>query len=179
MLAPTLKRFALFIPLLALLALFALPMAAIAAPPVCTPNSTAVPGQCGRAVVTGHYTSLYAEDGNGDYYWDLGDGRVYTSVADLDEATLTVYYYENTYRGSFGGDPFLDNGWVLNSIRGVAADGSVTHYQYLIVHESDPRYTGNPEWAVWGNWEYHVLVDGHAGNIVRRHLAGPTALAGS
>jgi hypothetical protein len=43
--------------------------------------------------VTGHYTSFYAEDGNGDYYWDLGDGRIYStvpSVADLDQASLTT-----------------------------------------------------------------------------------------
>jgi hypothetical protein len=36
------------------------------------------------------------------------------------------------------------------------------------VHETDPRYTGNPDWAVWGNWEYHVLTETGSGNLVRR-----------
>ncbi len=38
-------------------------------------------------------------------------------------------------------------------------------YNYLIVSQTDPRYTGNPDWAVWGTWEYHVLTMSHFGNL--------------
>ena len=40
--------------------------------------------------VNGHYTSLYVEDANGDYYWDLGDGRIYTSSAEIDSIDTSV-----------------------------------------------------------------------------------------
>lgn len=132
--------------------------------------ATTVPGQTGRnGNVTGHYTSVYAYDGAGDWYWDLGDGRVYgtaASVDELDQSTLTVCDYVVNYRGNFGGDPYMDSGWIINNIRCHGYDDN-NHYSYLIVHESDPRYTGNPDWAVWGNWEYHVLTQSHTGNLVR------------
>jgi len=35
------------------------------------------------------------------------------------------------------------------------------------VHETDPRYRGNPDWAIWGTWEYHVLTISEYGNLVR------------
>lgn len=31
----------------------------------------------------------------------------------------------------------------------------------------DPRYQGDPDWAVWGTWEYHVLTESKLGNLVR------------
>ncbi|HEX5982640.1 MAG TPA: hypothetical protein VFY69_00385 [Solirubrobacterales bacterium] len=142
---------------------------------------TAVPGHTGDrtdadgngypdagVLVTGHYTSLYAYDASGAYHWDLGDGRVYgaASVDDLDQATLSVCKYVNGYRGTFGNDPYLDTGWNSNNIRCYGHDGKAT-YRYQIVHETDPRYRGNPEWAIWGNWEYHVLTESGAGNLVR------------
>lgn len=107
-------------------------------------SPTTVPGQQGReGVVTGHYT----QEGSG--------------------CTYVV-----NYRGDFGGDEYLDSGWIMNNITCPTENGTST-YHYLIVHESDPRYTGNPEWAIWGNWEYHVLTiggqdhsEGH-GNLVR------------
>jgi len=40
-------------------------------------------------------------------------------------------------------------------------------YNYLIVHQTDPRYTGNPDWAIWDTWEYHVLTESGSGNLVR------------
>ena len=45
------------------------------------------------------------------------------------------------YRGDFGGTPFLDNGWIKNVYHN--ADG--TTETYLIVHKTDPRYTGSEE----------------------------------
>ena len=143
--------------------------------------NTANPGQQGDRVdaddngysdagvyVTGHYTSLYAEDGNGDYYWDLGDGRVYTSpsidsIDDLDQSTLTVCDYQNVYRADFNNDPYMDTGWITNNISCSGAEPGT--YKYLIVHEDDPRYTGNPDMAVWGTWEYHVLTQSGMGNV--------------
>jgi hypothetical protein len=119
--------------------------------------------------VNGHYTSVYAYDANGDFYWDLGDGRIQGTVGSIDEldpSTLSVCDYIVNYRGTFENDPFQDSGWIQNSIRCYGYDGNAT-YHYQIVHESDRRYTGNPDWAVWGNWEYHVLTESGSGNLVR------------
>lgn len=144
---------------------------------------TAVPGHAGRGdadnngipdvgvVVTGKYESVYAYDSNGDYYWDLGDGRVYQTVAreDLDPGTLTECIYQIQYRGTFENDPFQDTGWIANHINCRGLEKGTFNYQ--IVNESDPRYTGNPEWAIWGNWEYHVLTESGTGNLVRPYTA--------
>ena len=119
--------------------------------------------------VNGHYTSLYAYDNNGDWYWDLGDGRVQGtvgSVSDLDQATLTKCDYVVNYRGGFDNNPFMDNGWIQNLINCKGFDDN-GQYNYDIVHKSDPRYRGNPDWAVWGDWEYHVLTESKSGNLVR------------
>lgn len=143
--------------------------------------ATVVPGQQDRydddnngypdegVTVNGHYTSLYAYDANGDFYWDLGDGRVQGTVGsidDLDQPTLTVCDYEVTYRGNFENDPFLDSGWIINNINCQGYDDNGT-YNYLIVHETDSRYRGNPDWAIWNTWEYHVLTESGQGNLVR------------
>lgn len=143
--------------------------------------ATTVPGHTGKhdkdnngypdtgKYVNGHYTSVYAYDGNGDYYWDLGDGRVQGtvgSVEELDEATLTTCDYVINYRADFGNNPFMDQGWIQNHIQCSGYDDN-NHYNYLIVSEEDPRYTGNPDWSVWGTWEYHVLTQSHQGNLVR------------
>lgn len=166
--------------------LCAVAVLALALPAVAS-AATSVPGHTGSRVdadengypdagveVTGHYTSLYAEDASGDYYWDLGDGRVYTSgvssVDELDPETVTVCNYVNNYRAAFENDPYMDTGWIMNNIRCRGAEPGV--YKYLIVNESDPRYRGNPEYAIWGNWEYHVLTESGAGNLVgpRNHV---------
>ncbi|HUG40122.1 MAG TPA: hypothetical protein VMM12_06545 [Longimicrobiales bacterium] len=41
-------------------------------------------------------------------------------------------------------------------------------------HETDPRYTGNPDWAVFGTWEYQTHVVSGSGNLVRpeTHVGG-------
>ncbi len=145
---------------------------------------TLVPGHDGRhdgdnngypdagKIVNGKYESVYAYDENGDYYWDLGDGRIYStvdSIEDLDAATLTVCTYQVQYRGDFGNDPYMDSGWIINAINCVGYDPGT--YLYLMVHKTDPRYTGNPDWALWGDWEYHVLVESGTGNWVKRFAA--------
>ena len=127
-------------------------------------------------VVTGKYTSVYAYDAAGDWFWDLGDGRVQGTVDSLDEldaSTLSRCDYQVQYRGSFENDPYQDSGWIMNNINCNGYDGK-SHYNYLIVHESDPRYTGNPEWAEWGTWEYHVLTESGSGNLARpeNHVGG-------
>ncbi len=116
--------------------------------------------------VTGTYKASYGEDASGAYYWDLGDGRVFTSVGvtsvdDLDADTLVSCDYKNTYRADFGNDPFMDEGWIINNIQ--CDDG--TAYHFLIVSQTDPRYTGDPDFATWGTWEYHVLSESGSGNI--------------
>ena len=121
----------------------------------------------------GAYTSVYAYDcnpgcPNGGWYWDLGDGRIYGTVAsidDLDGATLTTCDYQVQYRAKFENTPYMDSGWILNDIRCYGYDDNNT-YNYLIVHETDPRYEGNPDWSVWGTWEYHVLSISGYGNLV-------------
>lgn len=151
--------------------------------------STAVPGHQDRwdednngypdegVSVNGHYTSLFAYEGEygddeypqEDWYWDLGDGRVYgtvDSVDDLDQDRLTVCDYVVNYRAKFENDPFMDSGWIQNHINCSGYDDN-NHYNYLIVHETDPRYRGNPDWAIWGTWEYHVLATSGFGNLVR------------
>lgn len=101
---------------------------------------TAVPGHQGRdGAVNGHYTT------------EAGD-----------------CHYVVNYRGDFGDDPYLDDGWIFNHIS--CEDGAV--FNYLIVHESDPRYTGDPDNAIWGTWEVKVLtvggpIDGPHGNLLR------------
>lgn len=157
------------------------------------PDTTVVPGMCGDRFdsdgngipdagvkVNGHYTSVYAYDANGLFYWDLGDGRVQGNVGSIDEldaSTLTVCDYVNNYRADFGNDPFMDSGWIQNHIRCSGYDDNGT-YNYLIVSQSDPRYTGNPDWAVWGTWEYHVLTVSGEGNLVDR-LTGPSTAVGN
>lgn len=122
--------------------------------------------------VNGHYTSVYAYDASGNWYWDLGDGRIYGTVgslAALDQATLSRCDYVINYRADFGNDPFMNEGWIQNHINCSGYDGH-GEYNYLIVSRTDPRYTGNPDWAEWGTWEYHVLTVSGSGNLVK---AGP------
>lgn len=145
-------------------------------------GSTRVPGHCqdrydtnengypdAGVTTVGVYTSVYAYDATGDWYWDLGDGRTQgtvDSIEGLDEATLTTCDYQVQYRGNFEDDPFLDSGWIQNHINCSGYDDNGA-YNYLIVQETDPRYQGNPDWAIWGTWEYHVLTESGAGNLAR------------
>ena len=145
--------------------------------------ATTVPGQTGKdridadhngypdagVTVEGHYYSVYAYDANNDYYWDLGDGRVQGTVGsidELDQETLTTCDYVVNYRGDFGNDPYLNSGVIYNHVKCSGYDDNGT-YNYQIVSQSDPRYRGNPDWAIWGSWEYHVLTESGAGNLVR------------
>lgn len=130
-------------------------------------NNNGIP-DVGKAVV-GHYTSVYAYDNAGDYYWDLGDGRVQgtvSSVEALDQDTLTTCDYVVNYKGKFEDTPYLDSGSIQNHIvcRGFDDNGT---YNYEIVHKTDPRYRNNPEFAIWGDWEYHTLTESKSGNLVR------------
>ncbi len=123
--------------------------------------------------VNGHYTSVYAYDAIGDWYWDLGDGRVQGSVAsldDLDQSTITTCDYVVNYRADFNNDPYMNQGWIQNHINCYGYDDN-NQYNYLIVSDEDPRFTGNPEWSVWGTWEYHVNTESGSGNFVRPYWA--------
>lgn len=118
--------------------------------------------------INGHYTALYAYDANGDYYWDLGDGRIYKTVAtieDLDSATLTTCDYVINYRADFGNDPFMNEGWIQNLVSCRGAENG--NFNSLIVSQTDPRYTGDPDNAVWGTWEYHVDAWSQWGNVLK------------
>lgn len=129
--------------------------------------------------VSGHYTSLYAYDADGDWYWDLGDGRILGTVAspnDLNAATRTTCDYVVNYRADFNNDALMDHGWIQNHINCSGFDDN-GHYNYLIVSDTDPRYTGNPDWAVWGTWEYRVLSVSGSGNLVA-HASNPRTAVG-
>jgi hypothetical protein len=145
--------------------------------------STAVPGHQGEKVdsdnngysdvgeiVNGKYVSVYAYDSNGDWFWDLGDGRIQgtvSSMGDLDQSTLTRCDYQVQYRGTFENDPFMDSGWIINTINCSGYDDN-GQYNSVIVHRTDPRFTGDPSRNVgWGpDWEYHSDTWSHEGNQV-------------
>jgi len=67
----------------------------------------------------------------------------------------------------------MDSGWIQNHIRCDGYDDNGT-YHYLIVHKTDPRYSGNPSLAIWGDWEYQVDTESHSGNLARpeHHTGG-------
>lgn len=135
-------------------------------------HGTTVPGHADKdsGVVMGKYTALYAYDASGAWYYDLGDGRVQgtaSSVADLDEATLSVCDYQVIYQGDFGGDPFLDTGWIRNNVKCSGYDGTST-YNTLFVHESDHRYSEDLE-PIWGTWGYFVNTESGVGNTANPH----------
>ena len=120
-------------------------------------------------VVTGAYKAVYAYDASGDYYFDLGDGRVrgtVDSIDELDQDTLTVCDYKVQYRGKFQNDPYLDTGWVKNEINCTGYDDN-SNRTFIAVHETDPRYTGNGE-SIWSDWEYHVDARKKEGNVLTR-----------
>jgi opacity protein-like surface antigen len=128
---------------LASAALLMVPAAASAA-------STVVPGQQDR----------YDADQNG--FPDAGqvvNGR-YSDVY-VDGATVCKLVV--TYRGDFGNNAYLDSGEISNHYECKGPDGNAT-FNYQIVSQGDPRYRGNPDWAIWGTWEYHVLTQGGQGN---------------
>jgi hypothetical protein len=122
-------------------------------------------------IVNGKYQSLYAYDASGNWYWNLGDGRIYgtvTSLSALNAATLSRCDYQVQYRGMFQNNPYQDNGWIINNIICSGYDGTAS-YNYLIVHKTDPRYRGTAarihEWGP--DWEYHALTVTAWGNLVR------------
>jgi hypothetical protein len=112
--------------------------------------STVVPGQQDRYDTDNNGISDAGQEVNGRY--------TDTYVSGGTTCKLTV-----TYRGDFGNTPYLDTGVIQNHYVCKGPDGTQT-YNYQIVHQTDPRYTGNPDWAVWGTWEYHVLTQGGQGN---------------
>ena len=67
------------------------------------------------------------------------------------------FHFRLQYRGDFEGSPSLANGWMTNHITNMETGQK---WFYLIVHETDPRYTGEGT-EVWGSWEYHLRVRGN------------------
>ncbi len=150
--------------------------------PASSHAGTTVPGHSGSrvdrdgngipdvgVVVNGHFDSLYAYDDFGDYYYDVGDGRILGTVAsvdELDQGTLTECTYVNNYRGTFQNTPYMDSGWIQNHVNCTGFDDNGT-YNYTIVHNTDPRYTGDPAFAIWGSWEYHTYTESKSGNLAR------------
>lgn len=44
--------------------------------------------------------------------------------------------------GDFGGDPYLDDGWIIN----IWINRQGNTWVYIFVHEINPRYTGENGW---------------------------------
>jgi hypothetical protein len=78
---------------------------------------------------------------------------------------LTSCYYQIQYRGAFNNDPFLDSGWIKNQINCRGYEHGT--FNSTIVSQDDPRYTGDPAYAIWGTWEYHVDTSSGSGNWIR------------
>lgn len=154
------------------LALMAITFSAVSAGPCdSTGSNTTVPGHCDRdGTVVGHYTSVYAYDASGAWYWDLGDGRVQGtvgSVEELDQATLTRCDYIINYRADFGGDPFMDNGWIRNNVN-CSGYGDNGQYNLLVVHRTDPRFREDGYDVGWGpDWRAPVYTWSGSGNVAR------------
>ena len=110
--------------------------------------------------VPGHSTSRTDADGNG-----ISDAGVqvvghYTETYAWGATSCTLRV---GYRGDFGNTPYLDSGSITNHYRCHGPAGTQT-YGYQIVHETDPRFRGDPAWTAWPRWEYHVLTQGGQGN---------------
>ncbi len=100
------------------------------------------------------------KDGNG--YPDAGvvvSGHEDSSWTDSSGVTCKLRI--ELTGGRSENNPYQDSGWIQNHYQ--CDDGSA--FNYLFVHETDPRYTGNPELAIWGNWEWHILTVSGSGNI--------------
>src|SRR5438067_6777192 len=110
--------------------------------------------------VPGHSGAKTDADNNG-----ISDAGVQV-VGNYDEVDVfgaTTCKLRVNYKGDFGNTPYLDSGEIQNHYVCDGPDGHQT-YNYLIVSSDDPRYSGNPDWAVFGTWEYHVLTQGGQGN---------------
>ena len=88
--------------------------------------------------VNGHYTALYTYDGDGKYVMDYGDGRPLqmsigvTSLADLDQSTLTTCDYVVNYRADYNNDPYMDQGSIHNNLK---CSGYEKATQYINYHD--------------------------------------------
>ena len=113
--------------------------------------ATTVPGQTG---------SRTDADNNG--FPDAGVQVVgnYRATSTFGDTVCTVRV---NYKGDFGNDAYLNSGEIQNHWICDGPDGHQT-YNYVIVSNTDPRYSGDPDWAIWVTWEYHVLTQGGQGN---------------
>lgn len=118
--------------------------------PAAASPSNEIPGQLGPrvdsdgngyadegVVVTGMFTQTYVEDG-------------------------TTCDYIVHFRGTFENNPYQDTGWISNNIQCTGEEPGA--YSYLIVHETDQRYTGTGT-PIWGDWEIHVETASGEGNV--------------
>ena len=127
-------------------------------------------------IVSGRYTSFMAFDDLGNFYWDFGDGTIYTfptglDIDDLDEATLSICDNPIIYSGEFNDDDVLDNGWFIEKERCYGYDFAEPRISvHLMVHESDPRYSGDDPNLIFcvasGCWEYQVASVSGSGSIL-------------
>lgn len=82
------------------------------------------------------------------------DGTVTRVEFDEIEIGGTTWYLVMPYRGDFGGDPYLNDGWVMN----IYTDRQGNFVLYVMVHESDPRWSDDLE-PMWGSWAMFQEVE--------------------
>jgi hypothetical protein len=116
----------------------------------------------GTTIALGTATAASASGHDNDVPGQEGRDGTVTGVYEAEDGDSDVRVQ---YRGDFGEDPGLNDGWIKNVFDN--ADG--TRETYLIVHETDPRYTGNEENAIWNEWEIAVHTVSGEGNIANPH----------
>jgi hypothetical protein len=121
-------------------------------------------GSASAEVTRSHDNLTDRTDSDGNGYPDQGEvvtGHEWQTV-EYPAAGSTCEYLVS-YRGEFDNDAYQDTGWIQNVVTctGGEYEGRAT---YLIVHRTDPRFTGEGT-PVWGEWEYHVQVEAGVGNL--------------
>ncbi len=74
-----------------------------------------------------------------------------------------ILFGRGEFQSRADGSVFQTTGWIKNHI--VCEDGV---YNYTIVHNTDPRYTGDVDNAIWNTWEIVKYTESGAGNTAKR-----------
>ena len=84
---------------------------------------------------------------------DAEEGTVTRVEFDIIEVGGYTWYLVMPYRGDFGGDSYLDDGWIMN----VYTDRQGNLVLYTFVHETDPRWSEDLT-PIWGSWGIYKAI---------------------
>jgi len=115
--------------------------------------------------VGGRFEGFSASDSFGHRFVDLGEGFSFgDDWADFDEETLSICTRQVIYSGEFDNNIGIDSGWVWNRSHCTGFGFEVPRILVLlVVHESDPRYTGTGV-ATDDDWELQFDIASGCGN---------------